>query len=42
MEIEGKNHLKIPSYEKLMNGSVKEKLEVSRILRENMKIHEQF
>ena len=37
-----KDYLKIPSYEKIMNGSVKEKLEVSRILRENMIIPEKF
>ena len=42
MEIEENDYLKIPSYEKIMNGSVKEKLEVSRNLRENMIIHEKF
>lgn len=32
----------IPDYEKIMNESIKEKLEISRIFEENLKIHEEF
>ena len=32
----------IPDYEKIMNGSIKEKLEISRIFEENLKINEEF
>ena len=37
-----KEQIKNPSYEKIMNGSIKEKLEVSRIFKENMTIHEKY
>ena len=32
----------IPDYENIMNGSVKQKLEISRIFKENLRIHEEF
>jgi hypothetical protein len=41
-EIKGNFEDNIPEYEKIMTGNVKEKLQVARIFKDNLKINEKF
>ena len=41
-KIKGKNIENIPQYEKIKNGSVSEQVEVARIFKENLNVHENF